>query len=247
MPVPLRNAVVTAMEIATLEELFPGRVVAGIGHGVQSWLDQIDARATSPLTLLRENAVAIKDLLAGERISRSGRYVTLSDAELVWPPAKAPTLFVAGQGPKTLRLVGEVGDATIFVLGATPDDVRANLALINEGRMAAGRQAIRVPGSPASDATSEATSASVTEGGTGSSAIGIMDGGFHVCVYIGLTREMRAAGAEAFAEHLQPWIEAGVTTLAVVPVEDDGTTPDMSDVESVAAWLGREVRPLVGA
>lgn len=33
LPVPLRNVAVTAMEMATLHRLFPGRVKVGVGHG----------------------------------------------------------------------------------------------------------------------------------------------------------------------------------------------------------------------
>ncbi|HEU4545664.1 MAG TPA: LLM class flavin-dependent oxidoreductase, partial [Microlunatus sp.] len=38
LPVPLRNVALTAMEIATLSRLFPGRLLPGIGHGVQPWM-----------------------------------------------------------------------------------------------------------------------------------------------------------------------------------------------------------------
>ena len=37
-PMPLRNVAVTAMEIATLERMFPARLLPGLGHGVQSWM-----------------------------------------------------------------------------------------------------------------------------------------------------------------------------------------------------------------
>ena len=33
LPVPLRNVALTAMEIATLSRLFPGRLTPGVGHG----------------------------------------------------------------------------------------------------------------------------------------------------------------------------------------------------------------------
>ena len=41
LPVPLRNVAITAMEVATLCRLFPGRVRIGLGHGVQDWMGQI--------------------------------------------------------------------------------------------------------------------------------------------------------------------------------------------------------------
>ena len=41
LPVPLRNVALTAMELATLERLFPGRLAPGIGHGVLDWMGQV--------------------------------------------------------------------------------------------------------------------------------------------------------------------------------------------------------------
>ena len=45
LPVPLRNVALTAMELATLHRLFPGRPLTGVGHGVQDWMGQVGARA----------------------------------------------------------------------------------------------------------------------------------------------------------------------------------------------------------
>ena len=41
LPAVARNPAITAMELATLAGLAPGRVVAGIGHGVQEWMAQV--------------------------------------------------------------------------------------------------------------------------------------------------------------------------------------------------------------
>src|SRR3954454_10630928 len=38
LPVPLRNVAITAMEMAALHRLFPGRVDLAVGHGVQDWM-----------------------------------------------------------------------------------------------------------------------------------------------------------------------------------------------------------------
>ena len=48
LPAPQRNVVSTAMEIATLEAMFPGRLRLGIGHGVQDWMRQAGAAVASP-------------------------------------------------------------------------------------------------------------------------------------------------------------------------------------------------------
>ena len=82
LPAPLRNVVITAMEIATLEAMFPGRLRVGIGHGVQDWMRQAGAAVASPLTLMREYVSALSDLLAGQSVTVDGRYLRLADVRL---------------------------------------------------------------------------------------------------------------------------------------------------------------------
>ena len=77
LPVPLRNVALTAMELATVSRLFPGRLVAGVGHGVLDWMGQAGARVESPMTLLREYTAALYALLHGETVTTRGRYVNL--------------------------------------------------------------------------------------------------------------------------------------------------------------------------
>lgn len=112
-PVPLRNVALTAMELASLAEIFPGRFLPGIGHGVQEWMAQVGGRAASPLTLLREYATALRALLDGERVTTDGRYVHLDQVELRRPTPDLPVL-VGAEGPRTLALAGEVGDGVIL-------------------------------------------------------------------------------------------------------------------------------------
>lgn len=125
LPVPLRNVALTAMEAATLDRLFPGRVTIGVGHGVQPWMGQVGARVSSPLTLLREYTGALRALLAGERVTCSGTYVSLTDVALDWPPHAPMPIYVGGQGLKTLDLAAEVGDGTILDAYADLGRVRA--------------------------------------------------------------------------------------------------------------------------
>jgi alkanesulfonate monooxygenase SsuD/methylene tetrahydromethanopterin reductase-like flavin-dependent oxidoreductase (luciferase family) len=127
LPVPLRNVALTAMELASLARLFPGRVVPGIGHGVLEWMGQVGVRAESPMTLLAEYTDALRRLLAGETVSVSGRYVTLDDVALAWPAQPAPPVLVGAVGPRTLRLAGELGDGVILTERTTPDGVREAL------------------------------------------------------------------------------------------------------------------------
>jgi alkanesulfonate monooxygenase SsuD/methylene tetrahydromethanopterin reductase-like flavin-dependent oxidoreductase (luciferase family) len=138
LPVPLRNVALTAMELATLSRLFPGRLTPGIGHGVLSWMGQAGARAESPMTLLREYTGALYALLHGETVTTQGRYVHLDDVTLAWPPAVVPPLLVGGIRPRTVSLAGELADGVIIPGGVSPEEVRASVGHLH-GRRSAGR------------------------------------------------------------------------------------------------------------
>ena len=139
LPVPLRNPALVAMELATLERLWPGRLVPTLGHGVLDWMGQVGARVESPMTLLREHADAVRDLLDGERVDVAGRYVRLDAVALDWPPVTRPPLLLGARGDRTLRLAGEVGDGVLLDSVADAVTVRHARALVDEAREASGR------------------------------------------------------------------------------------------------------------
>jgi alkanesulfonate monooxygenase SsuD/methylene tetrahydromethanopterin reductase-like flavin-dependent oxidoreductase (luciferase family) len=139
LPVPLRNPALAAMEIATIARLFPDRFVPAIGHGVLDWMGQVGARWASPMTLLREHAVAVRSLVDGHRVDAAGRYVRLDGVALDWPPASRPPLLIGARGDKTIRLAGEVADGVLLDSVRDVDVVRRGRRLVDEGREASGR------------------------------------------------------------------------------------------------------------
>ena len=140
LPVPLRNVALTAMEVATVARLFPGRLVAGVGHGVLEWMSQVGAQVSSPMTLLREYTVALYSLLHGETVTTHGRYVHLDGVALDWPPSVVPPLLIGGIRPRTVGLAGELADGLILPGGLSPGDVRDALGHFRRDR-ADGRPA----------------------------------------------------------------------------------------------------------
>ena len=138
LPVPLRAVSLTAMEVATVARMFPGRFVPGVGHGVLEWMAQAGVRVASPMTLLREQTVALRRLLAGEEVSTSGRYVNLDRVRLNWPPSPTPPVLVGAVGAKTLALAGEVGDGVILVGELPPEGTRQALDTALSARREAG-------------------------------------------------------------------------------------------------------------
>jgi len=140
LPVPLRNPALVAMEVATVDRLFPGRLVTTLGHGVLDWMAQVGARVDSPMTLLREHATAVRDLLDGRTLTVDGRYVHLDDVALDWPPTTRPTLLVGARGPRTVALAGEVADGVLLDSIVDADAVRRDRATLDQARTASERE-----------------------------------------------------------------------------------------------------------
>jgi 5,10-methylenetetrahydromethanopterin reductase len=138
MPVPLRNPALLAMEVATLARVYPGRLAAGLGHGVPEWMRQIGAERTAKLALLEETLVTVRALLRGEEASTRGREVTVEGVRLVHPPQQVPPLVTGVVRPKSLELSGRVADGTILAEGTGPAEIAAALTHIDRGRAAGG-------------------------------------------------------------------------------------------------------------
>lgn len=132
LPAVARNPAVTAMELATLAELAPGRLLAGIGHGVQDWMEQMGARTPSPLTTLEEVLTVVRRLLAGERVTFEGRQVQLRDVELDRPPGTPPPVLAGVRGPRSLAMAGRVAEGLVIAECAGPAYVRQALQQAGE-------------------------------------------------------------------------------------------------------------------
>ncbi|MDF5752581.1 LLM class flavin-dependent oxidoreductase [Spongiactinospora sp. TRM90649] len=227
LPVPLRNVALTSMEAAALDRMFPGRVTVAVGHGLQSWMEQVGARVESPLTLLREYLAATRALLRGERVSVDGRYVKLDDVALDWPPSAPPAVFSGGIGPRTLRLTGEAADGTIVVAGIPPERIREARRLVDEGRAEAGRSGPH-------------PIVAYFHAATGPGASARIDAELERENHTSPKAEISVAGdAQAFAEAVQRLTEAGADSVIFQP------TADEPDLEGFVRFIAEEVRPLV--
>lgn len=122
-PAPLRNPMLLAMELANLARLHPGRLAAGIGHGVRGWMRQVGAAPPSPLALLEETITSVRGLLRGETVNLHGRSVHLDGVSLVHPPAEPPPVLAGVLGPRSLALSGRVAQGTILPEGFSPEQL----------------------------------------------------------------------------------------------------------------------------
>ncbi|MFD7295271.1 LLM class flavin-dependent oxidoreductase [Streptomyces sp. NPDC059897] len=133
LPAGARNVCFAAMELATLARLHPGRLIAGIGHGMPDWMRQAGAWPDSPLTLLEEYTTALRLLLRGKPGPAGGRYVHCEGVVLTEPPGPEalPPIVWGVRGPRSQQTAGEVADGLLLAEPAAPAYITASLNHLN--------------------------------------------------------------------------------------------------------------------
>jgi alkanesulfonate monooxygenase SsuD/methylene tetrahydromethanopterin reductase-like flavin-dependent oxidoreductase (luciferase family) len=117
LPAAARNPAFAAMEVATLGQLFPGRVDVGVGHGMPDWMRAVGAWTRSPLRVLEECLTTVSALLRGEEAGGTR-------LEPACVPEVAPRVLAGVRGPKSLALSGRAADGTVLAEPVTPEYIR---------------------------------------------------------------------------------------------------------------------------
>jgi 5,10-methylenetetrahydromethanopterin reductase len=122
-----------AMAAASLQELSEGRFVLGIGPGDPPYLEWIGRAQARPRAGLAESVTILRRLLCGEEAAFEGEIFQgwQPGARLRFdlPPQPIP-IYIGGQGPRVLELMGEVADGGLPILfpPETIDFVRGRIA-----------------------------------------------------------------------------------------------------------------------
>lgn len=126
-----RHPTVTANAIASVNEVSDGRTTLAIGAGDSAVysVGETPARVAG----LAEAVTDIRALFDGDAVEFGGEPFLLEAGD---PPS---AVHVAAEGPKTLRMAGEVADGVVFGGGTDPETVDAALERIAEGCADAGR------------------------------------------------------------------------------------------------------------
>ncbi len=139
VPMTTRSLPLLAMGFASLASLAPGRVLAGLGIGSRTVVENWHGGALPPaVAFTREFVPAFRRLLAGERIDVDGEHVRVRGFRLGLPPAEPVPVMLAAMNPRMLRLAGELADA-VQLTWCPPEEVPALVAAVREGARAAGR------------------------------------------------------------------------------------------------------------
>lgn len=128
----IREPTVTASAYATLQEISGGRMVMGIGRGDSS--RRVVGLEPVPVKQFEQSLEMIKDLMNGRAVRWNDR-----DLHLTWAEGRPEIpMYVAGYGPRALRVAGRIGDGVVIQL-ADPEITawiieRARAAAIEAGR-----------------------------------------------------------------------------------------------------------------
>ncbi len=138
-----RIAPVTAGNFATLNVLAPGRVIMGIGTGNTS--RRTLGMPAAKLAELRSHIDVCRGLLNGETVpyqeGERQRMITFLNPDGGFINVKdSIPVYVAGSGPKTLEMAGEIGDGVIL-FGTVGDSLlKYTLSHIKRGAERAGKR-----------------------------------------------------------------------------------------------------------
>lgn len=127
----VRHPAVIAGSIATLARLAPGRVWLGLGAGDTAV--RLLGLAPARVAELEAATSLVRRLLAREDIDVGAR----APARL--RHAAAVPVWIAAQGPKTLRMAGRVADGVFLRAGRSPRVLEDAVLQVREGAREAGR------------------------------------------------------------------------------------------------------------
>ena len=112
---------VVAQAFGTLGEMFPGRIILGIGTGES--LNEVPATGMvwpemkERSARLREAVTLIRKLWSEERVSFEGEYYRTENATIYDRPQEMVPIYVAGAGPMIAKYAGRMGDGFICTSG----------------------------------------------------------------------------------------------------------------------------------
>jgi 5,10-methylenetetrahydromethanopterin reductase len=124
LPAAVRNVAYMAMEIASLSRAHPGRFVPGIGHGMPSWLRQVDAHPGKLLPALEEVTVVARRLVRGETVTFHGEFVQIDDVKFQFPAPEPPPFLWGVRGPNGIQRASRSADGLVLAEGSGPGYVR---------------------------------------------------------------------------------------------------------------------------
>lgn len=136
-----RHPVLTAMEMAGLDELSGGRAFLGLGASEKFWMeDQLHIQYGKPGAALRDCVQIVRGVWRGDKFSYSGSAFQVTDVRLQIPPLRSQIpVYLGVVRQHNLALAGEIADGVLLPLMANPPYVRYAMEHLQRGAAKAGR------------------------------------------------------------------------------------------------------------
>jgi 5,10-methylenetetrahydromethanopterin reductase len=128
----LWHATPTAMALATLDELAPGKVAVALGVGNPLFLQESGQKLEKPIRAMREFIEAMRKLWSTEPAHMDGEFVRLAGARMAFKANPIP-IYIAAMGPDMLKLTGRIADGVVLSAALSIQSIKTSLALCQEG------------------------------------------------------------------------------------------------------------------
>lgn len=120
------HPVFIAMAAATLDEMYPGRVILCLGAGAPADLKAAGLEATRPLVTIDETVKVCRALLAGEMAGFQGQVFHVAGRRLANGGRQVPIVIAASRA-RMLKLAGRETDGVLISAATSPPFVKACL------------------------------------------------------------------------------------------------------------------------
>lgn len=143
IPIWTRNVGLLAATFSTLDDLAPGRVILGLGAWWEPLASKVGIRRHQPLQAMREVVEATRRLLAMERVTYRGDFVSLEDVQIDIvhgdrSPKSVP-IYIGATGMKMMELAGQIADGVVLNYMVSPGYNRQAMEALAVGAERAGR------------------------------------------------------------------------------------------------------------
>lgn len=127
------HPVYIAMAAATLEEMYPGRVILCLGAGAPADLKAAGVDSPKPLVAIGEAVTVCRQLFAGEMVDVQGQMFRVAGRRLVNGGRNIP-IVIAASRPNMLKLAGRQTDGVLISAATSPPFVKACIAQTEAAR-----------------------------------------------------------------------------------------------------------------
>jgi 5,10-methylenetetrahydromethanopterin reductase len=123
-----RHPAVTAVALATLNEISHGRAILVLVAGGSIVLDTFVIERKAPLAVVRDSMDICRKLWSGEKINYEGERFSLKNARINMKSPNIP-VWIAGRGKQMLQLAGKFSDG---VLMTVKSDIGPAIEIVNQ-------------------------------------------------------------------------------------------------------------------